>query len=118
MALANLGEKVLVWLHGRRIGLTGDGMASGSAALVIDNVPVATTRAPILICQAGKNGAGALTLTGTAVGDNVIGATNLSTPGDATSSFEGTITVANQIQQSSSSNLSGAQILFSIQPQS
>lgn len=56
----------------------------------------------------GKNGAGACTLTGAKVGARVMGVVNLSTPGDAASSFEGVITVADQIQQSSASNLSAA----------
>jgi aspartate 1-decarboxylase len=54
----------------------------------------------------GRNGAGAITLTGAAVGDVVIGVAGISTVGNAAASFEGTITVVNQIQQSSASNLS------------
>lgn len=54
----------------------------------------------------GKNGAGACTLTGAAVGDRVVGVTNLT---DATATgglYETTITVVNQIQQNSGSDLS------------
>jgi hypothetical protein len=118
MALANLADKVLLWIHGRRLGITGDGQSGVSSALVLDGVPVATTRAPIVKTQVGKNGAGAVTLAGTAVGDNVVNVTNLSTPGDVTSSFEATITVAGQIQQSAATDLSAAQLMFEIQPQS
>lgn len=59
----------------------------------------------------GKNGAGACTLTGALVGARVLGVVNLSTPADAASSFEGVITVADQIQQSSASDLSAVKYL-------
>jgi len=56
----------------------------------------------------GRNGAGACTLTGAAVGDRVIFVTGLTggSLGNASASFESTITVINQIQQSSASDLS------------
>jgi len=56
----------------------------------------------------GKNGAGACTCTGAAVGDRVIGVAGITAGGigGAAASFESTITVVNQIQQSSASNLS------------
>ncbi len=66
----------------------------------------------LVTVQLGKNGAGALTLTGAAVGDKVIGVANLTTPGDLKASFETTITVVNQIQQSSATDLSAKQIQF------
>jgi len=76
------------------------------------------TNAFLVVAHLGKNGAGAVTLTGAAIGDKVIGAVNLTTPGDAKSLFESTITVANQIQQSSATDLSAAQIQFIILKQS
>ena len=55
----------------------------------------------------GKNGAGAITLTGTAVGDKVCGhVINETDLTNDSANFEATITVANQIQQSSASDLS------------
>ncbi len=56
----------------------------------------------------GKNGTGACTLTGAAIGDRVIGVAGITSGGigGAAASFESTITVADQIQQSSASNLS------------
>jgi hypothetical protein len=56
----------------------------------------------------GRNAAGAITATGAAVGDTVVGVAGLTAGalGAADASFEGTITVLNQIQQSSASNLS------------
>jgi hypothetical protein len=118
MALASLFDKVIMWIHGRRLGMTGDGQAGVSAALVLDGVPVATTRAWITITQLGRNGAGATNLAGVQVGDNVINVTNLTTPGDVTSSFEGTISVAGQIQQTAATDFSAAQLMYEIQPQS
>ncbi len=56
----------------------------------------------------GRSGAGAITATGAAVGDTVVGVAGLTAGalGAADASFEGAITVVNQIQQSSASNLS------------
>lgn len=54
----------------------------------------------------GKNGAGAITLTGAAVGDKVAGVANTTDGGSGASLFESTVTVINQIQQSSASDLS------------
>lgn len=73
---------------------------------------------------AGRNGAGAITLTGTKVGDKVIGALGFVTATGALASaapeasFESTITVADQIQQSSASNLTANTYVFFIQPRS
>ena len=53
----------------------------------------------------GKNGAGACTMTGAKVGDKVICAISWTDGTDAGSVFESTITVADQIQQSSASDL-------------
>lgn len=54
----------------------------------------------------GRNGAGAITVTGAAVGDTVVGVCNTTDGGSGASAFETTVTVANQIQQSSASDLS------------
>lgn len=54
----------------------------------------------------GHNLAGACTCTGAAVGDRVVGVTNITDGTSAASSFESTITVVNQIQQSAASDLS------------
>lgn len=73
------------------------------------------TDAPVLLTSsalrflafAGKNGAGACTLTGAKVGDTVAGVVDLAgASASAAASFETVITVANQIQQTSASNLS------------
>jgi hypothetical protein len=54
----------------------------------------------------GHNNTGACTATGLKVGDKVIGVVNLTDGTTATSSFEATVTVADQLQQSSASDLS------------
>jgi hypothetical protein len=117
MAQANLAAKVRNWLHGNRLGIAGD-VQSGPTCLVLDGKVVGSTREPIVTVVTGKNGAGAITLTGAKVGDNVISVVNLSTPADASASFEDTITVADQIQQSSASDLSAVKYLVTLQPQS
>lgn len=64
----------------------------------------------------GKNGTGAVTLTGAVVGDiveNVAGITAGSL-GNAAASFESVITVVNQIQQSSASDLSAKAYIFDL----
>jgi len=60
-----------------------------------------------LLAFTGRNGAGACTATGTKVGDTVIGVIDLAAGTvSAASSFEATITVNDQIQQSNAGNLS------------
>ena len=59
-----------------------------------------------LLVFTGRNGAGACTLTGAKVGDKVVGAVSLTDNAAATSSFEGTITVVDQIQQSEAADRS------------
>ena len=61
-----------------------------------------------IISFAGKNGAGACTMTGVKVGDVVLSATGTvaADVGDKASLFETAITVNDQIQQSSASDLS------------
>lgn len=54
----------------------------------------------------GRNGAGAVTLTGTKAGDYVLGVVNNTDHTNAASSFETQISVNDQIQQSSASDLS------------
>lgn len=54
----------------------------------------------------GSNGAGPCTATGLAVSDVIFGVAGLTTVGQADGSFEAVVSVADQIQQSSESNLS------------
>ena len=72
---------------------------------------------------AGRATAGAITTTGTKVGDKVIAVLGRVTStavwvGLANSDFESTVTVANQIQQSTGTNLSANTYVFLVQSQS
>lgn len=116
----DLRDKVLVWLTGRRLGILGDNYGSDTAVLALDGVAVGSTRSgatPILASATGRASAGAITVAGAVVGDNVafvLGPTNA----DAGASFETTVSVAGQVQQTSASNLSANQYVFFLQPQS
>lgn len=119
MALQNLFGKVRLWIHGQRLGIAGDPQSGGTSVLVLDGIPIGATRGAALVkTQLGNNGAGSLALAGAVVGDNVVNVTNLSAPGDVSADFESTITVAGHIQQTNAANLSAAQLLFVLQPQS
>lgn len=62
----------------------------------------------------GNNGAGACTATGLKVGDKIIGCMNLTDATDGTAAFEGTVTVADQLQQSSASNYSAKKFIVTV----
>jgi hypothetical protein len=64
----------------------------------------------------GRNGAGACTLTGAAVGDEVVGIAGLTDMGGADASFEATVTVVDQIQQSAAGDLSLKNYLVILRP--
>lgn len=82
--------------------------------------PLPLALAAILLCTVttGVAAAGPVTVTGTKVGDKVVGVANLTAPADAKASFEATVTVADQIQQSSASDLSGVVFQFIVVKQS
>jgi hypothetical protein len=75
----------------------------------------AITALPLLRTKAvfvtGHNGAGAATATGLSVGDVVKAVVNLTDVADASAAFEATVTVNNQIQQSSASDYSAKKFL-------
>lgn len=71
-----------------------------------------------LLVFTGHNLAGACTATGAKVGDKVVGIVNLTTPASGTSLFEATITVADQIQQSSATDLSAKVFALLLQAKS
>ena len=58
------------------------------------------------IAFTGHSGAGACTATGLSVGDTIVGIVNITDGTTATANFEATVSVANQIQQSSATDLS------------
>src|SRR5436853_108678 len=108
-SFTDLRDKILLWLHGRRLGVMGDAVLGSNNLLVLDGTAIGSTRSgpnALKVVAAGNNGAGAITITGAKVGDHVE-MVLLSTFTDATSSFESTVSVAGQVQQTSASNLSG-----------
>ena len=118
LARAAKADDVLVTIHPRRLGIVGDGQPGSTSALLLDGKVIGSGRNPIKVCQLANNGAGGITLTGAVVGDTVENVTNITTPGDVTSSFEATISVPGQIQQTAATNLSAAQCLFQVRPNS
>lgn len=119
---AATSDDVLLWEHGRRHGLGGDGQSGNPSFLMIDGNVVASNRVKAagsgtyIKTAAGSNGVGPVTIANVQPGDTVISATDLSAtpPADVSSSFEATVTVAGQIQQSSASNLSAHGIMFAV----
>ena len=77
-----------------------------------------TMRSPQVFRGYANNGAGACIVPGVNVGDIVLGVYNIKTLGSESSSFQTTVTVASQIQQSSASNLSANEYWFISVPQS
>lgn len=122
---AAISNDVLIWQHGRRFGIVGDGQSGDPSALILDNNVIATNRLgagiPFIVAiAAGSNGAGAITVTGAVVGDVVAVVENLSSPAVVArgTTFEATVSVAGQVQQLSASNLSGTNYRFTVVPQS
>jgi hypothetical protein len=119
----DLRDKLLLWLHGRRLGIKGDGtgpIATQQSLLALDGVAIGSTRSganSIKKVASGNNGAGAITIAGALVGDNVEFVYNATDDTDATSSFEATVSVSGQVQQTSASNLSAKTCIFHVQPQ-
>jgi hypothetical protein len=112
-------DNVLLWLHGRRAGLVGDGSFSASSGLLIDGQLVGSRRGPVVSQLAtGNNGTGSVPFPAAVDGDVVLLALDLTTPANVTASFETVISTAGQIRQIASANLSGKNILFQIAPAS
>ncbi len=115
-----ISDRVLVWIHGRRLGLFGDGQATSNNSLVLDGVVVGSTRtggAPLFAIATGLSAAGAVTVPGTVVGDTVTQVLDMNAAPfvDVTSSFESTVSVAGQVQENAS--VSGHSVWFIINPQ-
>lgn len=112
-------DNVLLWLHGRRLGLVGDGSFSASSGLMVDSQLVGSKRGPVISqLAAGNNGSGNITFPAAVDGDTVLFALDLTTPANVTSSFEAVISTAGQIRQTAGTNLSTRNILFQIAPAS
>jgi hypothetical protein len=112
-------DNVLLWLHGRRLGLVGDGSFSASSGLMVDTQLVGSKRGPVVSgFAAGNNGVGSVSFPGAVDGDVVVFALDLTTPANVTSSFEAIISTAGQIRQTSATNLSTKNIFFQVAPAS
>jgi len=73
-------------------------------------------RPPLLIGAAGSNGAGAITATGARVGD-LVSPVQITGANPAANTFEPVVSVNDQVQQLSASNLSGNTYFFLLTPQ-
>jgi hypothetical protein len=109
-------------LIGRHFGYTGDpevvAQTSGSGyALLVEGVPLATSRAIIIHAATMLVSAGGVTLAGTLPGDKVVSVSDLTALVDVSSSFESTISVAGQLQQTAAGN-AGHVLLPVVLPQS
>jgi hypothetical protein len=124
--MANLGraansDDVLVWEHGRRLGIVGDGQPGDPSVLVLDGKPIASNRlrAPFQVTVAtGLSAAGAVTIANVQPGDTVVSVLDMNAAPfvDVSSSFETTISVAGQIQETAS--VSGHNVLVIVVPRS
>lgn len=98
----------------------GDRLVIGSGGTLDASSGVVKLPTPRVLAAAGRNGAGAVTLTGAVVGDRVTAVIGAPTAGGTlatgSAAFEAVITVANQVQQSSASNLSSNTYIFILQP--
>lgn len=116
MPAATPDNSTYISIHGRRVGLVGDGVSSGG--LLVDGALIGSKRSAVKTVFTGRNGAGAITLTGARVGDKVSALINMTSPADAKANFESVITVDNQIQQSSASDLTASKFLVELSLQS
>jgi hypothetical protein len=112
-------DNVLLPIHGRRLGLVGDGQSTSVTGLNVDGKLVATNRCTGLffkLVSVGNNGAGAVIFAGLLVGDLPFLVLDLTDLTDVTSSFEAAISVAGQIQQTAATNLSAKTLLILVHP--
>ena len=88
-------DNVLLWLHGCRLGLVGDGSFSASTGVLVDGQLIGSKRGPVVSqLAAGNNGVGSVGFSAAVDGDSVLLALDLTTPANVTSSFENVISVA------------------------
>src|SRR5512138_3105003 len=121
------GGNELVVASGGKITIESGGNIDASAGTTtLKGGSVALTKIGLTgikcLAAAGKNGAGAVTLTGAAVGDRLVAVFGAPTAGGALEAkvpgtdYEAAVTVENQIQQASASNLSANTYVFILIP--
>lgn len=116
--VSGIVDRVLVWIHGRRLGLYNDGQQTSNNALVLDGVVVGSTRTGANSLKGIATAlatTGAVTLTGTVAGDTTELVLDLTSLTDVTSNFESTISVSGQIQQTTAGSAHAC--LFFVNPQ-
>lgn len=112
-------DRVLLWLHGNRFGLYGDGQSTTNSAAVLDGVVVGSVRTganSLKGIATATSSVSAITVAGTLIGDTVELVVDLTDSTDVTANFESTVSVAGQVQQLSGA-LSGKVCLFFVNPQ-
>lgn len=117
----DLRDSVLLWLHGRRLGILGDGGQGSHGMLALDGTVVGATRSganALKQVATGSAGAGPVAVGRALKGDHVELVVNLTGNADVTASFESIVSVNAQVQQTSGSDLSAQTLLFFVQPQS
>lgn len=103
--------------HSKPGGLNTADIAAGGATL-----PKISFTGLKVLAAAGKSSAGAITLTGTAVGDRLVAVFGAPTAGGALAvklpgtDFESTVSVVNQIQQLVGTDLSASTYVFIFAP--
>lgn len=118
---AATADDILVSIEGRRFGVFGDGQSGDPSGLLLDGKVIASNRlaAPFQVTVAtGLSAAGAVTLANAVPGDTVVTVLDMSAAPftDVSASFEKTISVAGQIQETAS--VSGHGILVVMVPRS
>jgi hypothetical protein len=112
-------DRVLVWLHGRRLGIYGDGQSVNNSSLVLDGVTVGSSRTGANslkgVATSLGSGTGAVTVAGTLVGDTVELVYDMTDDLDVTADFESVVSVAGQVQQTVA--LASKVCLFFVNPQ-
>jgi hypothetical protein len=92
--------------------------ASGQGITFTEANPDTGTGTERTWAGSGRNGAGAVTATGFAVGDTLISALNITDGTEDKAKFEATLTVANQIQQTAATDQSAKKYYFRVTAQS
>jgi len=120
------GDELIVANGGKLTVESGGAIdaSAGTTTLAAGAVALTKISATGIKClaAAGKNGAGAIALSGAAIGDRLVAAFGAPTAGGALevkvpgTDFEAAVTVADQIQQASASNLSANTYVFILIP--